>query len=112
MKVAFLMVLLSQNFIFTSRQKDLLNKSSLMERIPQLSNHVKDFLALIRSQYSNSEILPSDLPFPDYCFPFRFLGTNSPSTFSFPLIRVDMALKPSFHMIVDDRYDRWDRCDR
>ena len=21
-------------------------------------------------------------------------------------------IKPSFHMIVDDRYDRWDRCDR
>ena len=22
------------------------------------------------------------------------------------------SFKPSFHMIVDDRYDRWDRCDR
>ena len=21
-------------------------------------------------------------------------------------------VKPNFHMIVDDRYDRWDRCDR
>ena len=25
---------------------------------------------------------------------------------------IKLFLKPSFHMIVDDRYDRWDRCDR
>ena len=33
-------------------------------------------------------------------------------SFSGPNVCLAQLLKPSFHMIVDDRYDRWDRCDR
>ena len=29
-----------------------------------------------------------------------------------PMIIWKPGLKPSFHMIVDDRYDHWDHCDR
>ena len=41
---------------------------------------------------------------------FRIVGTRLRTRI---LSCADMAwsVKPSFHMIVDDRYDRWDRCD-
>ena len=67
-------------------------------------NQPADYKSTIRTVNQESDLLSCEISLRVYVLIWQMNCLSLSLRFR--------LVKPSFHMIVDDRYDRWDRCDR